>query len=516
MRKGEPMAKKDSDDRSELQNAEQREQPDETTATVDAGDDAQRVDVDLGADVPQQLPDAAARLDVFGHSSPAGLEDAAKATGNQPLDDPANASITDVFATTDQLGRPIIHDGPGIAEMEKDALKHGVDPGASPQDDIDALNAVAHPASSTPETPLWGMAPRDDPQRDPSLVSGDHQGQPVYPKSYMDPAVHAKQLEDELKRDEERKAALAEYQKSKGKADDGTKDGGTKYTTGDPEVEPGKGPGTPIDETPAGAHDLLGQRVNPLDGPDDSQQPELDDKTIAGVVKAHSGPPPDEVLTNPDEQETVVQFDPANLPSRWTDAPINTGDPNDPNATGPRPQTATPRGPDNDTNPHTTGGDGIGSDDDKGPWHNPILGPITSGGDTGITNPGVFGGSGQNPVVGGGTMGGDHGSVAMDQDAATAAPAPDAGVADQSVDTGAAAAVDQPDDAGAVDAGAAPTGMSTFDPGNVGFDQSTDASAVDSGSDFNGPPPAADAPPDSGGSDYDDDLAEGGPVPDIG
>jgi hypothetical protein len=55
-----------------------------------------------------------------------------------------------------------------------------------------------------------------------------------------------------------------------------------------------------------------------------------------------------------------------------------------------------------------------------------------------------------------------------------------------------------------------PVGMS------ASMDQPVDSPSVDTGTDFAGPPPNAQAPPDAGGTDYDDDLAEGGPVPDIG
>ncbi len=128
------MAKKDSDELSKLK-AEAREQPDETTATIDTGDDEQRIDVDLVADVPHQIPDAATRLDVFRDTALKDLEDTAKHTTGE---------VPGGTALTDPLGKSVArHDGPGIAEMEKDALKHGVDTGRSPQDDIDALNAVA-------------------------------------------------------------------------------------------------------------------------------------------------------------------------------------------------------------------------------------------------------------------------------------------------------------------------------------------------------------------------------------
>ena len=119
-------------------------------------------------------------------------------------------------------------------------------------------------------------------------------------------------------------------------------------------------------------------------------------------------------------------------------------------------------------------------------------------------------GGGQNPVVGSGTGGDTQGSVAMDQDAASAAP---------SVDTG--ATVDQQVDAPSVDMGNATidTGAAVDAPSvdtGDGFDQPVDSPSMDAGSDFDGPSPGADAVADAGGTDYDDDLAEGGPVPDVG
>src|SRR6266511_1599516 len=153
--RGGTMARDDErTDESSKQDAEPREQSDETTATIDTGGGEQRIDVDLGADVPHQIPDAATRLDVFRDSTLKNLEDTAKHTtgevpGGTPLVDPLGK----------QIGR---HDGPGIADMEKDAHKHGVDMGGSPEDDI----FHASTPDSGPEMP-----PTEDPQRDPSLVS---------------------------------------------------------------------------------------------------------------------------------------------------------------------------------------------------------------------------------------------------------------------------------------------------------------------------------------------------------
>ena len=168
------------------------------------------------------------------------------------------------------------------------------------------------------------------------------------------------------------------------------------------------------------------------------------------------------------------------------------GDPNDPNVQG------APSGdgiPDPSTASHTVDAA------EHGGGQNPVVGGDARG-SVAMDQPAVLGG-GQNPVVGSGTGGDTQGSVAMDQDAASAAP---------SVDTG--ATVDQQVDAPSVDMGAAVDAPSV-DTGD-GFDQPVDSPSMDAGSDFDGPSPGADAVADAGGTDYDDDLAEGGPVPDVG
>ena len=488
------MAKKDSDELSDLKD-QPREQSEQPPATIETDDGEQRLDVDVGADVLHQLPDAAARLDVFRDGTVEGLADAAKeTTGEVPGGTP-----------TDQLGNPIArHDGPGIADMYKDANKHGVETGGSPEDQI----LHAGPAATGPEMP-----PTEDPQRDPSLVSADDGRQGLLPNLFGGGGKSGPSADDQLlKRMQDMGAVKPQVDKilkdsgvweADKKAQDlaNPKDGGTKYS--DPDYVGGTsspGTATPIDEAPAGPHDLLGHRVNPLDGPDDSQQPELDDKTIQGVVKAHSGLPPDQILTDPDQVPTseAQGFDPANPLVRPGDELMNTGNPNDPRNTEPHPHTFTggASGGGSDPNPHTDGGD-----DDGGGGKGPVV--LGGPGDSGTS---VLGG-GQHPVVGGGATGSDtQGSVAMDQDAATAAPSADTG--DAAMDTGAApgaavdtgATIDQPVDAPSVDTGAA----------------SIDSPSLDTGSDFDGPPQGADAQADPGGTDYDDDLAEGGPVPDVG
>src|SRR6266511_82432 len=282
--RGGTMARDDErTDESSKQDAEPREQSDETTATIDTGGGEQRIDVDLGADVPHQIPDAATRLDVFRDSTLKNLEDTAKHTTGE---------VPGGTALTDPLGKSVArHDGPGIADMKKDAHKHGVDAGGT--NPLDG-ELSARPAATGPEMP-----PTEDPQRDPSLVSDDNL-KGLMPNQFGDDKKKFVPMDGS-----QHKAAQDPGVKdSKGQTLDDWKkktspDGGTKYSDPDQAGTTATGPASPIDEAPAGAHDVLGHRVNPLDGPDDSQQPDLDDKTIAGLVKSHKGLDPTQTLTDP-------------------------------------------------------------------------------------------------------------------------------------------------------------------------------------------------------------------------
>jgi hypothetical protein len=255
-----------------------------------------------------QLNNTAGRLDQFREGDLKGLQKDAKKFANDALG-----------VIKDNLGNAIArHDGPGIKDMYNRSKKYDM-PNRDPLKDFPKAQSDS---KKGPETPFK--------KNDPSLVSkdGNKKSEPnVEVKVGKITMLEPKKVKPD--KIEVRVGKITEIKPEKVEVTVG------KITVEEPKkpkkyVDPDQIDATRIDkpkDPPPTAHDKLGHKVNPLNGP----IVDTENVNVKKLVAEHKGPKKSQIYVDPDQVQQTMKVDPANPPRIEENELQNTGNPNDPN-----------------------------------------------------------------------------------------------------------------------------------------------------------------------------------------